>query len=363
MNSATKRSLPPDAKRELRFVEEAQEREVLGEVALDRLHTAFRPLLDPGLGEVVLDAMKGAARFHHVDDRRCGGWTHEPNGPFVGVGMPRFAAEVRLMAGFLLVNPRAGGGKLTEELVAEAKRRGIAVHLLEGGDDPAELAGAADADALGIAGGDGSLAPVAQVAIDRDLPLVCIPFGTRNHFARDIGLDRDDPIRALNAFVDGEEKRIDVGRANGRLFLNNVSLGLYAQLVHRRETHRRRSEAFARLRALAILAHHRKPMGITIDERPMKTRVVLVSNNAYHLDLLSVGERERIDAGLLHLYVPRGLPRRTWIEREGETFEVDTAAHRLKAAFDGDPEELETPIEFTIDPLALRVLVPLRPFA
>jgi diacylglycerol kinase family enzyme len=193
------------------------------------------------------------------------------------------------------------------------------------------------------------------------VPFVCIPFGTRNHFARDIGLDRDDPIGALDAFIDGEERRIDVGRANERLFLNNVSLGLYAQLVHRREAHRRRSETFARLRAFAILLQHRAPIGITIDGKPVRTRVVLVSNNGYDLDLFSVGERERIDAGRLHLYVPRGLLRRTWLERDGERFEIDATRHRLQAAFDGDPEVLETPIEFTIDARALRVLVPRRP--
>jgi diacylglycerol kinase family enzyme len=237
------------------------------------------------------------------------------------------------------------------------------VHLLEPGDDPAEVARATAADVLGAAGGDGSLAPVAEVAIERDLPFVCVPLGTRNHFARDIGLDRDDPIGALDAFDGGDERQIDVGRANGRPFLNNVSLGLYAQLVYRRERHRRRSDAFARLRGLAILGRNRRPLGITIDGRPVSSRVVLVSNNAYVLELFSIGERERVDAGLLHLYVPRGLLRHGWIERAGLRFEIDAAPHRLQAAFDGEPEVLETPIEFTIDAAALRVLTPSRPVA
>ncbi len=275
---------------------------------------------------------------------------------------PRLRQSARI-AGFLIVNPRSGGAKHTDALVEQARARDVRVHLLQKEDDPAELARAAEADALGVAGGDGSLAAVAEVAIERDVPFVCIPFGTRNHFARDIGLDRDDPLGALDAFAGGEERRIDVGRANGRLFLNNVSLGLYAQLVHRRESHRRRSNAFARLRAFGILVTHRRPIGITVGGQPVKARVVLVSNNTYELDLLSIGERKRIDAGLLGLYVPRGLLRHAWIEREGERFEVDSAAHRLRAAFDGDPEVLETPIEFTIDPGALRVLTPARPLA
>ena len=144
------------------------------------------------------------------------------------------------LAGFLLINPRSGKGRPTvDELAAAARERGIDVHVLREGDDPAALMRThAGADALGIAGGDGSLAPVAQVAIERELPFVCVPFGTRNHFARDLGLDRADPLAALAAFS-AEERRIDVGRVGERLFLNNVSLGAYAHLVHRRERRRR----------------------------------------------------------------------------------------------------------------------------
>ena len=107
-----------------------------------------------------------------------------------------------------------------------------------------------------MAGGDGSLALVAKAAFERDLPFVCVPFGTRNHFARDLGLDRDDPIAALAAFG-GEERRIDLAWVNDRPFLNNVSLGMYARLVHHRERHRRRREALARLRAIAIALRRR----------------------------------------------------------------------------------------------------------
>lgn len=267
------------------------------------------------------------------------------------------------MAGFLIVNPNSGSGNATDELLQAAQSRGIHVHVLEEGDDVPDLARRADADALGIAGGDGSLALVAEVALERGLPFVCIPFGTRNHFARDIGLDRDDPIGALDAFVHREERAIDVGRANGRLFLNNVSLGIYAKLVHRRERHRRRSNAFARLRAFAILAQHRHPLGITVDSQSIEARVVLVSNNEYKLDFVSLGERDRLDAGRLGLYVPTGLLRSGWIERQAETFTIDARAGRLDAAVDGEPEVLETPIEFTIEARALRVLLPRRPGA
>jgi diacylglycerol kinase family enzyme len=255
------------------------------------------------------------------------------------------------MDGSLIVNPRSGsGGPGPEELVTEAKRLGLDVHELREGEDPGEVARAAGAAALGIAGGDGSLAAVAQVALERDVPFVCIPFGTRNHFARDLGLDRNDPLAALRAF-DGTERRIDVGYADKRLFLNNVSLGVYARLVHRREHHRRRREAFARLRAWTAMLTHRAPLGITIDGEPVETRIVLVANNAYGIDFPTVGARERLDEGELHLYLPGD-------DRAGECFIVDAAAGRLEAAVDGEPDVLRTPIEFRIAPGALRVLVP-----
>jgi diacylglycerol kinase family enzyme len=266
------------------------------------------------------------------------------------------------MRGFLIVNPSSGDGG-DDELVAAARARGIAVHVLQKGEDVEEIARRADADALAMAGGDGSLAPVAAVAIERDLPFAVVPFGTRNHFARDIGLDRDDPIGALDALVDGEELRVDVGRANGRLFLNNVSLGVYARLVHRRERHRRRRAAFARLRALAIVATQRHPVGIVVDGRPISARVVLVANNAYTLDVLSIGERERLDGGELYLYAPEGVLRSRWIEQHAPRFNVDARAGRIRAAVDGEPDHLETPIEFVCEPRALRVLVPRRPVA
>jgi diacylglycerol kinase family enzyme len=258
------------------------------------------------------------------------------------------------LRGFLVVNPRSGRGSPTgEELTAAAHALGIETHLLREGEDPAEVARSTPAEALGMAGGDGSLAAVAEVAIERGAKFVCVPFGTRNHFARDLGLDRNDPVAALRAFG-GVERQIDVGRAAERLFLNNVSLGLYARLVHRREHNRRRREVLARVRAWAIVLTHREPLGITIDGESVESRLVLVANNAYALELPSVGARERLDEGKLHVYVPDGDPP----ERSGERFVVDAAAGRLEAAIDGEPDMLATPLEFRIEPRALRVLVP-----
>ena len=269
------------------------------------------------------------------------------------------------MQRFLIVNPRSGTDSPSpEELIDAARSRGISVHVLEEGDDLPEVARRAGADALGMAGGDGSLAAVAEVAIEQDVPFVCIPFGTRNHFARDLGLDRNDPGGALAAFDDGEERRVDVARANDRLFLNNVSLGLYARLVHRREHHRRRRDTLARLRALVLTARDRgRQQRFTIDGEHVRARLVLVGNNAYTFDLFSLGERERLDDGRLHLYIPHGFRRITWEERSCTELEIGAPQPRLRAAVDGEPEELETTIRFTIEPLGLRLLVPRAPDA
>ena len=262
------------------------------------------------------------------------------------------------MAGFLLVNSRSGSAEQRlPELLEEAERLGVRTHVLHEQDDPAALASAADASALGMAGGDGSLGTVAQVAIERDLPFVCVPFGTRNHFARDAGLDPDDPAAALRAF-EGRERRIDVGRVGDRVFLNNVSLGAYAHLVHRREHGRRRREALARLRSLAFALRRPHPVRVRFADRRQTAAVLLVANNDYRLELFSLGERNRIDGGSLHLYlVERVLPW-TWEERSAERFEIDVDPSPVRVAIDGEPVELSGPLDVRIEPRALRLLEP-----
>jgi diacylglycerol kinase family enzyme len=235
--------------------------------------------------------------------------------------------------GFLVVNARSGDRRPTVgELRAEAERLHVAVHVLSEDEDAADAARSAEASALGVAGGDGSLFAVAAVATERRLPFVCVPFGTRNHFARDLGLDHDDPVAALEAFA-GTERRVDVGRVGGKLFLNNVSLGLYAGLVHERERHRFRRQLLASARALSLVRLARRPVALSIDGEPTAARILLAANNAYDKELFSLGERDRLDEGRIYLY-------------------------EVRAAVDGEPVELEPPLELTIEPQALRVLVP-----
>jgi diacylglycerol kinase family enzyme len=260
----------------------------------------------------------------------------------------------------LLVNPRSGDRKPTPaELCRRAEGLGIEAHVLREDEDAADLARSADATALGIAGGDGSLGAVAAVAIERDLPFACIPFGTRNHFARDVGLHRDDPVGTLAAFA-GRERRVDVGRVADRVFLNNVSLGAYAQLVQRRGRHRRRREVLANARALGI-AFREPPLHARVDGEPLDARILLVANNHYTLELLSLGERKRLDDGLLHLYAARGVLPRTWHERTATALRIELPQRRVETAIDGELETLETPLDLRLEPRALRVLLPVAP--
>jgi diacylglycerol kinase family enzyme len=209
-----------------------------------------------------------------------------------------------------------------------------------------------------MAGGDGSLAAVAAAALDTGAAFVCVPFGTRNHLAADLGLDRNDPLGALAAFDGGRERRIDLGRVNGRIFLNNVSIGVYAGLVHRREHHRRRGEALARARGLLAVARHRHRLRARVDGEEIRARVLLVGNNRYELSLFTVGTRERLDKGELHLWTAAGVLPTAWEERVAPRFGIEPAARDVRAAVDGEPALLRSPLEFESLPGALRVLVP-----
>jgi len=267
--------------------------------------------------------------------------------------LSRTNSDANGVSGFLVINPRSGPGGSADELLAAAERMGVETHLLGEGEDPGAVARKAPEGPLGIAGGDGSLAAVAEVALERGSPFVVVPSGTLNHFARDLGLDRDRPEGALRAFA-GREIRVDVGRVNNRLFLNNVSLGLYARLVHEEDE----DVSFARLRALGMLLRQPRGLGVTVDGTPAHARVLVVSNNAYKLHVLSIGERERIDEGRLYIYLAHGFLPTSWEERSCTNLVLEARGGSLEAAIDGEPEMLETPLEFRIEPSALRVLLP-----
>ena len=266
----------------------------------------------------------------------------------------------------LFVNPRSGGGSAKRERIAEhARERGIRAVVLDSGQDLSELvedAVADGADALGIAGGDGSLAVIAKAARREDLPLICVPAGTRNHFAADLGIRRSDLVGSLGAFTDGVERRIDVGEVNGRMFLNNVCLGVYGEAV--------REQAYrdAKLRTLietanAVRTATTEPAPLSIvdargREHP-EPAVVIVSNNPYAIGTPRRGARPALDGGQLGIIVidapgagPRG-PGSVWTAPD-----LEVQAHGpVRAGLDGEAVDLDPPLRFTVRPAALRVRI------
>ena len=281
---------------------------------------------------------------------------------------------------WLVVNPRSGDGKAGRVgLVEAARARGVRVQVLAEGDDPGALARRAvaeGADAVGVAGGDGSLGLVAAVAVEADVPFVCVPSGTRNHFAGDLGLDRAHPLAALEAFA-GPERRIDVGMVGDRMFLNNVSLGAYADLV---ADPRYRAGKLATAHAVlpASLRGERERLKVDLRDADGRRRpdvlVLLVASNRYELN----GVRERLDGGLLQVSALRArtgaalaglattalarggrpLGGAGWAQWTTTSLRVDAAHPELPAGIDGEAAVLATPLEFRLLPLALRVLVP-----
>lgn len=288
-----------------------------------------------------------------------------------------FAAHVQLPHAeppthpVLVYNPRSGDGKAARfKLAEEAQRRGLEPIELGLGDDLEQLVRAAvnrGADGLAMAGGDGSQAVVAMIAAELDLPYACIPAGTRNHFALDLGVNRDDVVGALDAFVNGGERHVDLAEVNGGVFVNNVSLGLYAQAVQRSGYRAAKIRTLldtvpdvigpeAQPPALSWKGHNGSYSGVAI----------LVSNNTYRLGrALSSGTRPRLDRGRLGITVfgPSAAgtsrhPARTlsWEQWSASSFELD-AAGPVPVGIDGEATTLEPPLRFATRPGALRVRI------
>jgi diacylglycerol kinase family enzyme len=271
----------------------------------------------------------------------------------------------------LFYNPKSGGGKAERfHLADEARRRGIEPIELKLGADLEQLVRGAvrdGADALAMAGGDGSQAIVAMVAAELDLPYACIPSGTRNHFALDLGVDRDDVVGALDAFVNGGERQVDLAEVNGRVFVNNVSLGLYAEAVQRpgyRE---------AKLHTLLETVPDSlgpdasaPPLHWVGPEGPESAVAILVSNNQYRLGrAIASGTRPRLDRGVLGITVlapitegDRGaVTRRLGMQQwTSPAFEIE-GEEAVPAGIDGESIRLDSPLRFRVRPAALRVRI------
>jgi diacylglycerol kinase family enzyme len=270
----------------------------------------------------------------------------------------------------LFVNPRSGDGKAARHrLGEEARARGIEPVELRPGDDLptlVRLAVAAGADAVAMAGGDGSQAVVAAIAADGDLPYACIPSGTRNHFALDLGVDREDVVGALDAFVDGRERVVDLAEVNGRVFVNNVSLGVYAEAVAHAGYRQAKVRTLLRTVPEVVGPGGRSPelRWTTPGGRVRRgAAVILVGNNQYRLGgAAGAGTRPALDQGVLGMTVvdppssasrgPGGqLP---WRQFSSPEFRVDSE-QAVPAGIDGEAAVLEPPLLFRSRPAALRV--------
>jgi diacylglycerol kinase family enzyme len=280
---------------------------------------------------------------------------------------------------FLIMNPRSGGGKVTKfGLKDKAEKLGAEVALLDGPGQVdvaalAERAVAAGADLLGVAGGDGTQALVAGIAAQHDLPFLVISAGTRNHFAMDLGLDRDDPATCLDALTgDGVEQRIDLGVIGGRTFVNNASFGAYAEVVE--SPAYRDDKRGTTLQMLPdILAGHRgaKLTATAGDATITGPQALLVSNNPYQGgDIAGLSRRARLDAGTLGVVgvtVNNALQAATLLRgargqgltmlTAGEVV-VDADVPEIPVGIDGETVMMPTPVRCTIQPRALRVRVP-----
>jgi diacylglycerol kinase family enzyme len=281
-------------------------------------------------------------------------------------------------APFLIMNPRSGGGKVARfGLVAKAEALGARVALLDTSENVdvvalAQGAVADGADLLGVAGGDGTQALVAGVAAEHGIPLVVIAAGTRNHFALDLGLDRDDPSHCLDALSDGVELHIDLGTANGRPFVNNASFGAYAAMVQSPEY--RADKARTALQMLPDLLVGQAGARLSVEAGDLRIeapQAVLVSNNQYGSgDLADAGRRFRLDRGVLGVLgvrvdsalqaagLLRGASAVGMTVASAKEATVMADASTIPVGIDGEALMLHTPVHCTIHPGALRVRVP-----
>ncbi|MEV0375302.1 diacylglycerol kinase family protein [Streptomyces sp. NPDC050636] len=305
-------------------------------------------------------------------------------GAALGVDIqPARTPEFRIAAPrrpFLIMNPRSGGGKVGRfGLKEKAEALGSDVLLLDAAhpQDVVQLARRAvadGADLLGVAGGDGTQALVAGVAAEHDIPYMVISAGTRNHFALDLGLDRDDPATCLDALSDGVELRIDLGFIGDRAFVNNASFGAYAAVVQ--SPAYRDDKVHTTLQLLPDLLTHQSGPRLTVRAEGVVIdgpQAVLVSNNPYRMgDRAGTGRRERLDSGVLGVLgikvdsaaqaagMLRGHQAPGLTALTTRELVVDADEPEVPVGLDGEAVTLPTPVRCRIEPGALRVRVPRR---
>ncbi len=292
--------------------------------------------------------------------------------------MPERPAAPPVRSPYLIMNPKSGGGKVGKfDLKRKAEALGAEVFLIDG-PGPIDIARVAreavarGADLLGAAGGDGTQALVAGIAAEHGIPFLVICAGTRNHFALDLGLDREDPAACLGALSDGVELLVDIGMINGQVFVNNASFGAYAEIVETPAYRGDKLNTTLNLLPDLLQGHRGARLSAQADGTEIRSpQALLVANNPYGTgDIAGLGRRTRLDRGLLGIVAVkvrsagqavsllRGEHAPGLTVLTARKIEISADAAEIPAGIDGEAVSMSTPVTCTISPAALRVWVP-----
>ena len=292
--------------------------------------------------------------------------------------MPEHPAQPPARHPYLIMNPKSGGGKVEKfDLKRKAEALGAEVFLFgaSGPVDVAEVARQAvaeGADLLGVAGGDGTQALVAGIAAEHGIPFLVISAGTRNHFALDLGLDREDPSACLSALRDGVELRVDLGVINGQTFVNNASFGAYAEIVETPAYRDDKRNTTLNTLPDLLQGHRGAHLRVQADGTQIDApQALLVSNNPYGTgDLAGLGRRARLDRGILGVVgiivsnaaqaagLLRGRHAAGLKVLTTKQIEITADTPKIPVGVDGESILMSTPVTCTVSPGALRVWVP-----
>ena len=292
--------------------------------------------------------------------------------------MPEHQAQPPATRPYLIMNPRSGGGKVGKfDLKRKAEDLGAEVFLMSGPEpvDVAEVARAAvaqGADLLGVAGGDGTQALVAGIAAQHGIPFMVITAGTRNHFALDLGLDRENPVACLGALSDAVELRVDLGVIAGQTFVNNASFGAYAEVVESPAYRDDKLNTTLNLLPDLLQGHRGARLSARTDGVEIGApQALLIANNPYGTgDIAGLSRRARLDRGILGVVgVKVGSARQAVSLLRGtrgaglsilkaKEIEITADAPQIPVGIDGESVLLATPVRCAIRPGVLRVWVP-----
>ncbi|NOT48420.1 MAG: diacylglycerol kinase family lipid kinase [Acidobacteria bacterium] len=282
------------------------------------------------------------------------------------------------------------GSVLAGETERSLRQRFIAhgvkanVHLAETGGEIVRLAAKAadgEAEIIVAGGGDGTISAIANEVFRAGKILGVLPLGTLNNFSKDLGIPQDLG-GAIKIIAKGDAEKVDLAEVNGRIFINNSSIGLYPQMVRQREEQQRlgygkwRAAFWSWLRIFRISPFLK--VAITLDGKQFqrKTPFVFVGNNEYEMDFYNIGRRPKLNEGKLSLYFLHREGRwgvtvlvfrtvfqrlRQWRDFEAvstEEITINTRKKRILVAFDGEIAVMESPLRYRTLPNALSVIVP-----